>query len=54
MKLFEEVVQGKPISPPPPLLATTVLQIKWSSAVCFCDRAARTTLKEKAYTPKAV
>lgn len=53
MKLFEEVVQRKPISPYPPLLPTTVLQIKWDSAVRFCDTVARTALKEKDYVPKA-
>lgn len=54
MKLFEKAIQGKAISPRPPPLPNTVLQIKWNSAVCFCDTAARTTLKEKAYTPKVV
>lgn len=53
MKLFEEVVQRKPISPHPPLLPTAVLQIKWDPAVRFCHTAARTALKEKAYVPKA-
>lgn len=53
MKLFEEVVQRKLISPHPPLFPTTVLQIKWDSAVRFCDTAARTALKENAYAPKA-